>query len=216
MEEDGVDFVINEFLENLERDVVYVKVRKERHVHWWDGWKQEKDSLEDKVTDGIISFHNVDAAMTFIQNNTWPCKTSFQLLFPMLKVEIVSSFMNDEGSKDLSLESQIKTDAEFAYQVEGDIVCKHAARHRQLVEAKKRGTYIDQGEGQEVQIGVHQQEEAHNLSMLSSKDGRAQSELGEGSHKILVSERFDFPLHAEDNVSSKKIEGCCMMHDTLS
>ena len=130
MEEDGVDFVINEFLENLERDVVYVKVRKERRVRWWDGWKQEKDSLEDKVKDGIISFRNVDAAMTFIQNNSWPRKTGFQLIFPMLKAEIVSGFMNDEGSKDLSLESQIKTDADFSCQVEGDATCKHAARHR--------------------------------------------------------------------------------------
>ena len=40
MEDDEVDFIINEFIDNLERDVVYVKVRKERRVRWWDGWKK--------------------------------------------------------------------------------------------------------------------------------------------------------------------------------
>lgn len=39
---------------------------------------------------------------------------------------------------------------------------------------------INQGQGQEVQIAAHQQEEeAHNPSMLYSKNGRAQRELGE-------------------------------------
>ncbi len=106
---------------------------------------------------------------------------------------------------------------EFASQVEGDATCKHAARHRKLVEAKRRGLYIDQGEGKEVQTATHQQEkEAYNLSMLSSENEGAQSELGKGSHKILVSERFNFPSHAKDNDFTKKIYGCSVMHDTSS
>lgn len=32
MEEEEVDFIINKFINNLERDVVYVKVRKEHRV----------------------------------------------------------------------------------------------------------------------------------------------------------------------------------------
>ena len=212
MEEDEVDFIIDEFIDYLERGVVYVKVRKERHVRWWDGWKREENSPEDKTKDGIISFRNVDAAMIFIQNNSWPRKTSFQLLFPMLKAEVDSDFMNNEGSKDLSLESQVKTDVKFASQVEEDEACKHVAKHRLLVEAPKRGLYIDQ-EGQEVQINAHLGEE-EAMSILSSKDRRAQSEPSEGSHKILVSERFDSPSHVEDDNFYYKIKEFSMLCGT--
>lgn len=47
----------------------------------------------------------------------------------MLKEEIESGFWKNEGSKDLPLESQVKTDMEFASQVEEDAACKHVARH---------------------------------------------------------------------------------------
>lgn len=68
--------------------------------------------------------------MTFIQKNSWPCKTRFQRIFPMLKVEIFSYFMNDKGLKDVSLESQVKIVMKFSFQVEGHVVCKCIAMHR--------------------------------------------------------------------------------------
>lgn len=49
---------------------------------------------------------------------------------------------------------------------------------------------------------------------MSSKDRRSQSELGEGSDKILVSERFEFDSHVEYDDFGRKIEGCFMLHDT--
>jgi hypothetical protein len=47
MEEDEVDFIINDFLGNLnsiESKVVHEKRKRIRHVHWWDGWENKPKS----------------------------------------------------------------------------------------------------------------------------------------------------------------------------
>lgn len=77
---------------------------------------------------------------------------------------------------------------------------------------KGGGLYIDR-EGQEVQTANHPREE-EAMSILSSKDRRAQSEPSEGSHKLLVSERFDSPSHVEDDKFDRKIERCSMLCGT--
>ena len=180
MEEDEIDSIIDKFLGDLERDFVYLKVVKKCHVHLWNGWKNEEDSLEEKEDydeeeeDGrLIPFPSIEAAMTYTLNKKrWPCGMSYKLIVPTQKAE-VTSLKNKEGSLNVSA-------VEFSSPVEGGEICKQGARNEELV-ADEDELDKDVIEACDAKIWAYEKEAASSslvISLQSKKSNvRAMSSL---------------------------------------
>lgn len=66
--DDEVDSIIEDFLGSLDSVESNVPVQPEtrHHVHWWDGWKNEKDSAEEEEDARFVSFLTLDAVVAAI------------------------------------------------------------------------------------------------------------------------------------------------------
>ncbi|XP_057840518.2 uncharacterized protein LOC131050374 [Cryptomeria japonica] len=79
MEEDEVDCIIDEFLSNLDSEgseVVQVKDKTIRHVHWWDGWKDEEEDA--KFVDKIQKYDDEERGKSKIDREKSQRKSNYK------------------------------------------------------------------------------------------------------------------------------------------